>query len=122
MKNALNIIQHFQSLSGSELYCDVIHAGMIGLADAIGKESELKFIGFTFLQLPVLLRTIREKMRKGAESVEELRQGLDAFILNESTLDVIDSKLHCSSWDLFLTSLQKNGLLSEEQRDYFQSK
>jgi len=105
-----------------ELYCDVIHSGMIGLADAIGKESELKFIGFTFLQLPVLLRTIREKIRRGAEGAEELRKGLDAFLLNESALDVIDSKLHCSSWDLFLMSLQKNGLLDEEQKEAFQTK
>lgn len=92
---------------------------MIGLADSIGKDSELKFIGFTFLQLPALLRTVREKLQRGAEGAEELRNGLDSFLMNESTLGVVDSKLHCSTWELFLISLQKNGLLNEEQKEQF---
>jgi hypothetical protein len=56
------------------------------------------------------------------DSGEDFTKGLELFLMNESTLDVVDAKLHCGTWELFLTSLQKNALLNEAQRKHFMTK
>ena len=56
------------------------------------------------------------------DSGEDFIKGLELFLTNESSLQVVDAKLHCGTWDLFLTSLQKNSLLNEAQKKYFLSK
>ncbi|CAG7834597.1 unnamed protein product [Allacma fusca] len=108
----LLIVKQLKSLKESELYCEIAHSSMLGLVDAIGKEQELKFIGFTFLQLPVIFRGLRERLNGN----DDLVDGLNLFVTNESVLDIVDAKLHCSALDLLLTSLHKIGLITEGQK------
>ena len=51
-----------QAIKTVDLYTEIVHSSMLGLIDAVGREEELKFIGFTFLQLPAVLRAIRDKL------------------------------------------------------------
>lgn len=54
-----------QKITTRDLLFDVIHSTFIGLVNSIGKDCELTFIGFSFLQLPALIGYIVESLNGG---------------------------------------------------------
>lgn len=83
----------------------------MGFVDSFGnKDHELTFVGFSLLQLPTLLKSLREQLTDNGDSFVK---GLESFIMNESCLNKVDAKLHCCTFDHMLDSYSKISLISE---------
>ncbi|ODM91250.1 Mediator of RNA polymerase II transcription subunit 24, partial [Orchesella cincta] len=110
----LILVKQLQNVDLVNFYSEILHSALMGLVDAFGKEQELAFIGFTFLQLPSLVNTVREKLLDSTN--DAFLRGLEVYIMNESCLNVADAKLHCCTLEFLLKSFANVRLINETDK------
>ncbi|KAH7938066.1 hypothetical protein HPB49_019636 [Dermacentor silvarum] len=109
----LLLMKKLLNLSSAELYCEIIRAGFMGLAN--GSNEDLKWAAFTFLKVPQLLLKIHSARKDDRQWEEELEAGLMQLLNYSPLLDLTDSKCHCDCLQYLLNELQKAELLTETQ-------
>lgn len=109
----LLLMKKLLNLSSAELYCEIIRACFMGLAN--GSSEDLKWPAFTFLKVPQLLLKIHSARKDDRQWEEELEAGLMQLLNYTPLLDLTDSKCHCDCLQYLLNELQKVELLTEAQ-------
>lgn len=107
----LLLLKKLLNLSSAELYCEIIRACFMGLANS--SNEDLKWPAFTFLKVPQLLLKMHSKRKEDRQWEEELEDGLRQLLNYSPLLDLTDSKCHCDCLQYLLNELQKVELLSE---------
>ncbi|KAH7947457.1 hypothetical protein HPB52_012186 [Rhipicephalus sanguineus] len=109
----LLLMKKLLNLTSAELYCEIIRAGFMGLANS--SSEDLKWAAFTFLKVPQLLLKIHSARKDDRQWEEELEAGLMQLLNYSPLLDLTDSKCHCDCLQYLLNELQKVELLTETQ-------
>ncbi|XP_035705952.1 mediator of RNA polymerase II transcription subunit 24 isoform X2 [Folsomia candida] len=111
--NELQIIKNLRGLTNVELFNEIMHAAVVSLVDCLGKPNELQILGFVFLVLPSLLKSLVLILDA---SNDDFCNGLCLFLDNDSVLSITDTKLACYTLDIFLVSFQKLNIISDGDR------
>ncbi|XP_055937479.1 mediator of RNA polymerase II transcription subunit 24-like [Argiope bruennichi] len=112
--NHLLMIKKLQNFKLSQLYCEIMRACLIGIADNSGTfEDDLKWFAFTFLKLPNLIVNIDAVQTDNEE--DSFEKGVDLLLYYGPLLDQVDLRSNCDSLSFLSKEFCRVKLLTEPQ-------
>nr|CAG4649953.1 EOG090X01FD [Sida crystallina] len=116
----LDVLQKLRDYSATQLYCEILRACCLGLAETADSSGELRWAVFTFLKAPTLLLRLHRAIHgldPSAPVVEpsaEVASAFERLLCYPGLLETTDAKCHCNVVDGLLNEVKtRTGLLSE---------
>ena len=116
----LDILQKLRGYSPSQLYCEILRACCLGLAETADSSGELRWAVFTFLKTPSLLLRLHRAIHgldpntPIVEPSGEVASAFERLLCYPGLLETTDAKCHCNVVDGLLNEVKmRTGLLSE---------
>ncbi|XP_064099210.1 mediator of RNA polymerase II transcription subunit 24-like isoform X2 [Macrobrachium nipponense] len=113
----LLLLQRLQGLNTTELYFEILRCSFIGLSSPEYQSyQELKWVGFTFIKVPVILQTIHVAVagESATGESEDLLAAIKRLAQLNNLLDQVDLHINCNCMEFLLNELcNKTSLLLE---------
>ncbi|XP_068245163.1 mediator of RNA polymerase II transcription subunit 24 isoform X2 [Palaemon carinicauda] len=113
----LLLLQQLQGLSTMELYFEILRCSFIGLSSPEYQSyQELKWVGFTFIKVPVILQAIHVAVagESSTGESEDILAAIKRLSLLNILLDQVDVQINCNCMEFLLNELcNKTSLLLE---------
>ncbi|KAK7084725.1 Mediator of RNA polymerase II transcription subunit 24 [Halocaridina rubra] len=113
----LLLLQKLQGLETMELYLEILRCSFIGLScPEYQSYQELKWVGFTFIKVPVILQTIHSTVagESATGESEDLLTAIKQLAQLTNLLDKADMQINCNCLEYLLNELcSKTNLLLE---------
>nr|CAG4642316.1 EOG090X01FD [Evadne anonyx] len=116
----LDVLQKLRGYSPTQLYCEILRACCLGLAETIDSSGEPRWAVFTFLKVPSLLLRLHRAIHgldQNAQVVEpntEVAAAFERLLSYPGLLETTDAKCQCNVVEGLLNEVKaRTGLLSE---------
>ncbi|XP_057366748.1 mediator of RNA polymerase II transcription subunit 24-like [Daphnia carinata] len=116
----LEVLQKLRGYSATQLYCEILRACCLGLAETADSPGELRWAVFTFLKAPLLLLRLHRSIfgldpnSPIGEPSPEVAVAFERLLCYPGLLETTDAKCHCNVVEGLLNEVKmRTSLLSE---------